>query len=436
MRLRPFRLSLCAACALFLCSGPVAAQPLSIDEAVRQALASNRNLKDAEARIRSALAARDATAARALPLVRGYAGYRYTSEYSSISTPMFSRDMGENNNWRIGIQASYPVWAGGRTDALLGIDVEAIRAARHDQTALAATIAHVTRVYYYNALLARQMIDVAQKSRALSADRLTAAQKNHASGSISRLELRQNTADLADAEAAVVDAGARYDTALVALQNHLDMPTNATLSLVSSLTDEYAALRGTPLPAETPERPEILALKARLAAAGRGVDLAQAGWWPTLALTAGYEYGRPFMMTPGEWGGNATLGLELSIPLSELFETGRNVRRAESERERTENALAQAVTRAAADRRDLVVRLAALSRTIEARGASLGHARDVFAASSAAWQNGSLPLLELSARELSWRRIESAWYGAICEYLVARSDLARISRKSTQGDNR
>jgi outer membrane protein TolC len=273
---------------------------LTLDEAIRRGLETSQRIAEAAARGEAADAVAGQRHAAALPQVAALAGYTRTNHVDAFGIPspdnqlrIIYPDVPDNYRTRLDLQ--WPIYTGGRLDALE-------RAARIDATASADEIAalrgdltlEITRAYWA-LVTATEALRVVQESVARVGAHLRDVRNQLAAGlvppsdvfTVEAQESRQRmlavqasaTRDIAEAELARL-SGAAPGTRLAA-DAALDTPPVPTAPLEALV----AAARE--------QRPERAALVKRVSAAGERGRAAAAVTRPTIGVAGGVDYANP-----------------------------------------------------------------------------------------------------------------------------------------------
>ena len=352
---------------------------LTLDEAIRRGLETSQRIAEAVARGEAAEAVVGERHAATLPQIAAQAGYTRTNhvEAFGILSPgnqfrVIYPDVPDNYRTRLDLQ--WPIYTGGRLDALE-------RAARIEATASADEIAaargdltlEITRAYWA-LVTATEALRVVQESAARVGAHLRDLRNQLAAGlvppndvfTVEAQESRQRmltvqagaTRDVAEAELARL-AGAAPGTPVTAAAA-LDAPPVTTASL-EALVDLARQ-----------QRPERAAMAKRVSAAGERRRAAAAGVKPTVGVGGGVDYANPNpRIFPREdaWRTSWDASVNLTWP---LFDGGRA---------RSEMAEAAALGRATAARladfdASLAVEIRQRLREIEASRAAIDAASD------------------------------------------------------------
>ena len=297
------------------------ATPLTLEEAIAQGIANSQRLAELQARREGAefaIAGRRAADMPSIALLGGYTRTNHVEEFSvptTIGRPpqVLYPDVPDNYHTRLDLQ--WPIYTGGRTDALE-------RAARAERSAIAKDVdaaradlrLEVTRAYWA-VVTAREAEVVLQRSLEAVSAQVSDVKTRLASGLVP-----PNDVASAEAQAArqrvlsleainqrlVAEADLRRltgnDTATAAPPSSESRPAGGALPPVpawfpgGNVTDLIAAA--------LKARPERQALEARAEAATERADAVGAAARPQVAVTGGYDYARPnprIFPRAGEW---------------------------------------------------------------------------------------------------------------------------------------
>ena len=257
-----------------------------LDRLVRQALAGNPTLTAADARVRLAQAqAGEVNAARAPQIGAGV-----SSSGIRIPSTVIPRPYGGHYSAldRIGLNLSYTfdLWGGQR--AAWEAAVDRSHAAEVDAAAARLTLAaDVARAYATLGAAERtQAIADSELQRATHVLRLT--RQRVGAGIDNRLDLDQAAAAVAAAAADLAAQQRSVALARVALAALLGHGPDATLALSARPLPPAALALPADLPAELlGRRPDLVAARWRVEAAGREIHAAKAAFYPNLNLAAG-----------------------------------------------------------------------------------------------------------------------------------------------------
>jgi outer membrane protein len=369
-----------------LLSTAVMAQPsdsatlrLTLDEAIRRGLETSRRIAEAIARGDAALAVVGERHAAALPQIAAQAGYTRTNhvEAFGILSPtnqvrVIYPDVPDNYRTRLDLQ--WPIYTGGRLDALE-------RAARIDATASGDEIAaargdltlEITRAYWA-LVTATEALRVVQESVARVGAHLRDVRNQLAAGLVPPSDVFSVAAQESRQRMLVVQAQARKDVAEAELGRLAGAAAGTAVAAAAALVAPPAPTASLEALIEVArqQRPERAALMKRVSAAGERGRAAAAATRPTVGVGGGVDYASPNpRIFPREqaWRTSWDASVYVSWP---LFDGGRA---------RSEVAEAAALERATAARladfdASLAVEIRQRLREIEASRAAIDAASD------------------------------------------------------------
>ena len=201
---------------------------------------------------------------------------------------------------------------------------------------------------YVQILYDMEIVDVAQRQIAIDSAQVARLQALLDVGRASEAELSQQRATLAQSRLTATQAIGNLRLANLALTQLLELDSPEGFSIerpvVSLCCDTVAAKATVPdaiFADAVATKPEIQAAALRVTAADRSIDIARAGYMPTLSFNAGL--GTNYYTTSGfkadgfgrQLKNNFSqyLGFNLSIPIFNRFQTRNSIRSAKIDRE-------------------------------------------------------------------------------------------------------
>ncbi len=421
---------------------------LTLDEAVRRALANGPEARSAQAAVKIADGQVREAFAQALPQVTGTVTYdrKFASIYQNLSSdptlgPIFAHSaFAAVHNWTADVTATQTVWASGRVGA-------ALSAARAYRNATSATrdeaLSDITlqvRSAYYEAAYARDVAAIAEEGLAQARAHLAQVKLFRSQGSRSEYDLLQAQVDAANQEPAAVAARNAADQALLQLRRLMNVPLDRPVTLDSPL-----AFDGGQVPVLTAEsadgdaRPAIRSAEQMVAARKQALRVQKASRWPMVTASATVSHqaypSDPFPVRR-DWARAIDGSLRLEWPLFQGFRTFGTVerataelRQAEAERDRARQGVELEVEAARQNAREALTALAA-------RRGTAGLAQRTHHLALVRWQNGLSTQLEVSDARLQMQTAEVNEVAATKDYRLALLRLERASGKPLALTNR
>jgi outer membrane protein len=295
---------------LTMCAlGRVAAQGppilrLTLEEALAKAVETSHRLAEARARETAAQAGVAVRESAERPTVTANAGYTRTNHVLPFSVPSPSGipllvypDV--PNNYSTRLEMRWPIYTGGRTDALeraARAEAEAVGAER--QTAQADLRLEVTRAYWA-LVTAQASLDVLEQGVARSQAYVNDANQRFMAGLVPPNEVSSAAAQEARSRMLAIEARTQRDVTSAELARLIgvghDQPLEPTADLGrATAVDSTQRLDIAPLvESARAARQERRVLQRRVAAADAQRDAAAAGRLPTVQFLGGVDYARP-----------------------------------------------------------------------------------------------------------------------------------------------
>ncbi len=348
-------------------AGPAPTLRLTLDEALVRAREASAHL--AELRSLAAAAGAGLTGARAerLPQIDASAGYTRQSDVPSLSLPLPGVGVETvfpniPDNYRGHLGLALPVYTGGRIARTITANAEQLAAADQDAAQGRADLAQETAGAYWNLVAARDSERVLAASLADYDAHLKESRDRRdvgmaASNEVLAVQVQREQAELARLQAASSAAVANAN-----LLRLLDLPPETSIEpseplaelpapAATAATAPPASVAASPPPAtgapaapatpaaaapltgtEPPAtlvaaaaaaRPEIVALRSRIAAGHASAEAARAALRPQANLSAGYDYANPnprILPLEPRWRSSWSVGALISLS---LFDGGR-----------------------------------------------------------------------------------------------------------------
>jgi outer membrane protein TolC len=324
------------------------ASDLTLDDAIARGLAASHRLAEAAARGDAASAVADQRHAAILPQLAAQAGYTRTNHVEAFGLLLPNNQLkiiypDIPDNYRTRLDLQWPIYTGGRLDALE-------RAARMEAAASADDLAaaradlrlEITRAYWALVTAAASLRVVDESVQRVDAH-LRDVRNQLDAGLIPPNEVLSVEAQESRQRMLSIQARSIRDVAEAELGKLMGAPPGTAIHPVSTLDapPPLTAAVGALIEAATRDRSERAALARRVDAAGVRREAAVAGAKPTIAFGGGLDYARPnprIFPRDATWRDSWDASINASWP---LFDGGRT---------RAEVAEARATVRVAEER--------------------------------------------------------------------------------------
>jgi len=309
--------------AAFALTAEAAPLRLSVDEAVQRALEASHRVREAAARADAAEAVVEQRRASALPQIAAQAGYTRTNHVETFGVLLPNNqfrliypDIPDNYRTRLDLQ--WPLYTGGRLDALeRAARIEATASSDDIATARADLTLEVTRAYW-TLVTAVESLRVVDESVARVDAHLRDVRNQFAAGLLPPNDV--SSAEAQGSRQRMVQARAARDVAEAELARLVGAAPGTPIEAIATLDVPP------PVPASMDElidlarrqRPERASLVKRVAAAAERNRAAAAGTKPNIGVGGGFDYARPnARIFPREdaWRTSWDAGVNVSWPL-------------------------------------------------------------------------------------------------------------------------
>lgn len=262
-------------------------------------------------------------------------GRGLTSEntYSNQNTSSTSLSLG----------TTVPLFTGFRIPRTIELNKLNLEAATADLAKARDDISVQVAQAYVQILYDLELRDVAQRQIDIDSMQVERLREMYRTGKASGVEVAQQEATLAQSRLTLTQADNDYRLALLSLAQLLELPSPEGFAIVRPDVDgiNVSGADALPLPDEIFQeamafKPEVKAEILRLKGSETNIKIAQSALWPTLSLSAGL--GSNYYKTSGfdtesfgrQMKNNFSqyIGLSLSIPIFNRFETRNNIRTA------------------------------------------------------------------------------------------------------------
>ena len=282
----------------FAAVGRGAAQPapspspgltLTLDDAVRTALANNLTYRASEADEKAAAARVVQAGSGRLPnLGVGYAhehtqsagSFKFPSPTGTVVFPISATKYDSVNE-----TIQWAIFTGGAVEAAVGQASAGYAASVSQLAAAHANVVRDTTNAYFQLIQTRKAAAIADQAVAVAQDNLKTAQELYGAGTAAREDVLRQQVTLANAQVLQVQAGNAADLANANLANILNVDLGSTINASEALEAAAPAYALTEVLADAhSRRPEIAAAQSAVTIADNAVKAARAGTLPTVAL--------------------------------------------------------------------------------------------------------------------------------------------------------
>lgn len=441
-----------AAAATLALSSPAAAQEplrLSIEAALERAAKTSEDIGIARAGVTRAEEQRRNARAAYLPQLSGTLSYERTlaSEFDAIDIPGFG-DMqpaegdedgglpfGRPNTWRIGLNASQTLYAGGRISALNDSADASVESARIGLGTARAQAVFETAQAYYDAVLSAQLARIAEAALKQAEDTREHTKLGRELGTVPEFDLLRAEVTVGNQRPIVVQRRVEARLAIERLRLLLDLPRDQPLELTSSLEPEgmvsiapaATSAAGLEARSSTAGRSGLQQLEALVRIREASVDVVRAGHYPSVSLATNFGPVN-YNLFPefDDWRLNWTVGVYVNIPIFAGFAVAAEVAAAEATLIETRAQLEKLEEQSALDTRTAREQLDAARANWEATAGGVEQGKRAYEIAEIRYRQGISTQIELADARLLLAQAEANRARAARDLQVAQARIALL----------
>jgi outer membrane protein TolC len=407
--------------------------PVSLEDAIRVALANNPELAATAHDVDAAAAQRDVAASQRFPSVHAIGGYshyldsqRLVAASENGEPGVFSRDV-----LAADLVVSMPLFTGGRITSEIKAAELLQKAAQHQLARTQEELVFNVSSVFYGILARRKVIESLEFSKTTLQEHLKRIQELIAAQKAAKVDRLRTEVRIADLEQALV-----RERNVVAIQERvltnfmgLDRPEKPVeaagdLALVpASIPEKEQAFQKA-----FRDRPDYLSARAALEAQARAVDAARAAHWPVVTLQGAYG---------GRWAADTTdkpsglnssddvgrVGLGFDIP---IFEGGRILARVRQERARLSAAqerLRSLELQIQLDIETALLNIASTSQQVQTTEKAIEQANESLRIEREKYDLGKGAIVDVLDAQSALLDSQTNYYRALAEYNIALAQL-------------
>lgn len=201
---------------------------------------------------------------------------------------------GADQFWSVKLQVNQLLYSGGQVSATLRAQRFAEEAVVYALKTAIEQVAYQVSFRFYDALLARDQIQVEQENVNYLQEQLKNAQDRFEAKTVSRFDVLRAEVELANAQPALIRAKNNYRIAIDELYSVIGHQNTGILPYDGSEIEGQLVFEGIPydlskaIEEAMRYRPEVLQLDTLIQAREAGVDIAKSGYYPTISVYGNY----------------------------------------------------------------------------------------------------------------------------------------------------
>lgn len=412
-----------------LCFCPAGAQKLwTLRECCDYAVSHNISIRQQENQCRQQDIQLNNAKSMRLPDVSASVGQNFSFGRGLTASNTYSNTNTSSTSFSLG--ASIPLFTGFQIPNQIKMNQLNLEAATADLEKAKNDIRMLVAQAYVQILYNREIAEVAHRQIAIDSMQVARLQGMVDNGKASGAQLSQQQATLAGSQLTATQADNTLALSVLTLTQLLELPTPDGFSVARPDT---TSLNGDAVAAVSPDavyaealglKPEVLAQLLRLRSASHNIKMAQAGYYPTLSLSGGLgtNYYTTSGFTSDAFGTQLKnnfsqyIGLNLSVPIFNRFQTRNSVRSARVEQENQQLLLDNTKKTLYKEIQQVCLNATAARAKHESSKVAAVSSADAFRLMQAKYENGKATMTEFNEAKNSYLR-------AVSDLVQARYEL-------------
>ena len=415
---------------------PLSAQPhqWNLRECCDYAVANNISIKQQENACRQQEIQLSTAKNSRLPDLSGSMGQNFSFGRGLTADNTYTNTNTSSTSFSLG--ASVPLFTGFQIPNQIKLNQLNLEAATADLEKAKNDIRMQVAQAYVQILYDMEIADVARRQIAIDSAQVARLQAFVNNGKASEAELSQQKATLANSHLTATQADNNTRVAVLTLTQLLELPSPEGFSIVRP---DISGITGfTEMSGLTPDqiyadalgvKPEILSQQLKLKGTEHNIKIAQAGYYPTLSLSGGLSTN--YYTTSGfKSDGFGTqlknnfsqyIGLNLSVPIFNRFQTRNSIRTAKIEQENQILQLDNTKKSLYKEIQQVYYNALNAQAKENASQQAVATANDAFHLTQAKYENGKATITEFNESKNNYLKAESDFVQARYENLYQQA---------------
>jgi outer membrane protein len=401
------------------------ANSLTLEEAIRIALANNREILIAKEKIEEARQEIKEAKAGYFPTINLGSTYTHLNEAPSMSIPGYgSIETGKADNYLSKFSINQPLYTSGSlTYANKGASLY-YQKLQEDLKNTQNKITFQVKKAFYGVLLAQENAEVTEKALNQAKRHLAVVENLFEAGVASKFDLLRTRVEVANLKPDLIQARNDLRLSRESLANLLSFPS-ASLKLEDELCFEPLKITlEEAIDKALKERSDLKSLKLQKEISKVALKLAEVQNKPTLALVGNYQYENP---SEGEdkWGEEWNLNLVLSIPLFDGWANRARVAQRRSQIKQINLSLQGLEAGINLEVKKGFWDLEASEGRIYAQEKNIEQAEEALSIAEVRYRSGAITNLEILDAQLALTRVRLGYLKALYDHNVAVAELEK-----------
>ena len=308
---------------------PLLSGKLGLEDGVKLTLANNKMLRKAVEEREAARGAGVGARSAYLPGLSLSGEYRRIDEVASfeIETPegMQKLELGDVDNYSVGLTVSQPLFAGGAIPAR--VRVAKLMSLAADQTIRASMqdVVYAAQTAYYELLLSQHLVEISEDAVRLSQAHLENVEKRRAGGVASDFDVLRAQVELSNFEADLIRSKNAINISRANLIKIMGISQNSDFALADEFV--FSPMEVTveqAVEAAFQNRPDLYSQEIQVRQQREQLRIARSRYLPTVSAYFTNTWAKPdpksFAGTTNDWGDTWVAGIQAAWPLFDGFQ--------------------------------------------------------------------------------------------------------------------
>jgi len=409
---------------------------LTLDQALK--IARERNPDVLLAREESNKALAQVTEYRSFVMPRLTAYWNYTR---NIQLPAFFFNMrrddgtmelreirvGSDNAYTGSLTLTQPLFRGGATIAAVKAAQIYVDVMAEAQQVTQADVLLAVKKAFYGVLLAQALLDAQQQTLHQAEAHWQNVKAHFEQGLTSEFEVLRAEIQVANLRPVVSQAENSLELAKTTLKNLIAIPLTQAIEVDGQLHYEPldTAAMASSAAVALANRPEVRRLELMRSLLHQNIHIQRAAWFPSVNLVAAWQIqgqGDRFGLGAARWVRNANVGLQLSVPIFDSFQTAARVEEAQIELAKIEHQRRKLYDGIRVQTQQAQLKMGEAQRRIEAQQKSIAQAEKALKIAEVRYANGVGTQLELLDAQVALNRTRTNYIQALYDYTIAKAE--------------
>lgn len=364
----------------------------------------------------------------ALPTLSANAGYMRLDKPQSITVGGNRIEIGEKNNYSLGLQVTQPVFRGGAiTAALRAAQIFSYLTDERIRGAVQETILNVTRAYY-TTLLAQELFKVNEEAVISAKAHLKDVKNQKEQGVASQYDVLQAQVNVSLFEAEMIQQRNRTNIFKTRLLKAMGVAQEKEIELSDTLVYEpYKPVLDEAMRLAMEKRPDLYAAELGVRLQNEALIVAKSKYWPQVNAVFLQEWAKPDPHDPtiNSWEDAWSAGFEMSYPLFDGFGRQGRVKEEKARLKQRNYELMDVEERTVLEIHQSIVSIRDAEEFVQSQKLNLDAATEGLRLAEVGFKEGVNTEVDVIAARSAKTRTQGLYYQAMYDHMIARLELER-----------